>query len=201
MPPDKKNPHPKTGRVPKLDERIAKALNHPLRTQILAVLGDTCASPSEIARLLDEDLSNVSYHTNVLSKLECVEMVDQEHVRGALKTRYRATTKMLLDTPDWERLSDGVKTGISVNAINEVMQRASAALEAGTFEKRPDRIIATLKMDVDEQGWQDATEAVRKAFDRLSEVEEETANRKAEGAKTFPITASLLSYQSPTKED
>lgn len=45
-----------------------------------------------------------------------------EHVRGAVKTRYRATTKMLLDTPDWERLSKGVRTGMSINAVNEVLQ-------------------------------------------------------------------------------
>ena len=200
MSPNEKNKHPRTGRVARLDKRIAQALNHPLRTEIIAVLGDRCASPREMADLLGEELSSVSYHTKELLKLECIEVVDREQVRGALKTRYRATTKMLLDTPDWERLDKTVRTGISINAINEVTRRASDAVEAGTFDHRTDRTIITLKMDVDDQGWRDASEALRIAYERLGEVEVEAATRKAKGARTFRMTASLLGYESPTGE-
>jgi DNA-binding transcriptional ArsR family regulator len=195
VPPKKKRRQ--TGRLPKLDKRLAKALSHPLRTEIIAILSDRCASPRELADMLGEELSNVSYHTNELFKLECIEIVRQERVRGAVKTTYRATTRMLLDHEDWDRLSRGTRTGISINALNEVFHRASDAVEQGTIDKRKSRIIATRKMDVDEQAWLDANEAVRTAFDRLGEIEEEAANRKAEGAKTFRMTASLLTYQSP----
>lgn len=37
-----------------------------------------------MALMLDEPLSNVSYHTNKLRKYKCVEMVDQERVRGSI---------------------------------------------------------------------------------------------------------------------
>lgn len=201
MTPRKKKKRPKSGHVPRLDRRIAQALNHPVRTEIIAILSDTCASPSEMADMLGEELSNVSYHTRELWKLECVEKVDQEHVRGAVKTRYRATTKMLLDTPDWQRLDRTVRTGISINAVNEVTRRASDAVEQGTFDKRTDRAVITLKMDVDEQAWKDVNEAVMAAYRRLCEVETEAANRKAAGAETFRMMASLLAYESPTKGD
>lgn len=200
MPPSKKK-RPKTGRIPRLDKRFAQALNHPLRTEIIAILSDTCASPREMADMLDEPLSNVSYHTKELLKLKCVEVVDKEQVRGATKTRYRATTRMLLDNPDWERLGKSVRTGISVNAMNEVTRRAADAMEAGTFDRRTDRTLITMKLDVDEQGWLDANEALRIAYERIGEVEVEAAVRKAEGARTFRMTASLLGYQSPTREE
>lgn len=200
MPPNEKKKRSRTGRQPRLDKRFAQALNHPLRTEIIAILRDTCASPRELADRLDEPLSNVSYHTKVLLKLKCVEVVDKQQVRGATKTRYRATMKMLLDNPDWERLGKGVRTGISVNAINEVTHRAADAMEAGTFDRRTDRTLITMKLDVDEQGWLDANEALRVAYERIGEIEVEAAVRKAEGAKTFRMTASLLGYQSPTKE-
>jgi DNA-binding transcriptional ArsR family regulator len=200
VPPDKKNKRPKTGRVPRLDKRIARALNHPLRTEIIAILNDHCASPREMADMLGEELSNVSYHTKELLKLECIEVVDRQQVRGALKTRYRATTRMLLDTPDWERLDKTVRTGISINAVNEVTHRAFDAVEAGTFDSRTDRTIITMKMDVDDQGWLDANEALRAAYERLDEVEIEVASRKAKGAPTFRMTASLLGYESPRDE-
>ncbi|HEV2858373.1 MAG TPA: helix-turn-helix domain-containing protein [Solirubrobacterales bacterium] len=200
MPPTKKQ-CPQTGHLPRLDKRIAKALSHPLRTEIIAILSDRCASPKEMAEILGEALPNVSYHTKELLKFECVEVVDEEHVRGARKTRYRATTKMLLDHADWGRLSQATRTGISINAINEVIRRASDAVEQGTFDRRKDRILATMKMDVDELGWVEANKAVREAYDRLGEIQEEAANRKADGATTFRMTASLLSYESPAKED
>lgn len=199
MSPGKKK-RPRTGRVPRLDKRLARALNHPLRTEIIAILSDTCASPREMADMLDEPLSNVSYHTKELLKLKCIEVVDEERVRGATKTRYRATTKMLLDTPDWERLGKAVRAGISINAMNEVSRRAAEAMEAGTFDRRTDRTLVTMKLDVDEQGWQDVNDALRVAYERIEEVEVEAAARQAEGAETFRMTASLLGYESPRQE-
>ena len=199
--PSGKKKRPKTGRVPRLDKQLARALNHPLRTEIIAILSDTCASPREMADMLDEPLSNVSYHTKELLKLKCVEVVDEERVRGATKTRYRATTKMLLDTPDWERLGKAVRAGISINAMNEVSRRAADAMEAGTFDRRVDRTLVTMKLDVDEQGWQDVNDALRVAYERIGEVEVEAAERQAEGVETFRMTASLLGYESPTQAD
>jgi DNA-binding transcriptional ArsR family regulator len=130
VPPKKQTKRPKTGKVTRLDKRLTQALNHPLRTEIIAILSDTCASPSEMADMLGEELSNVSYHTKQLLELDCIEVVDKKQVRGAVKTRYRATTKMLLDNPDWEKLGRTVRTGISINAVNEVTRRAADALEA-----------------------------------------------------------------------
>jgi DNA-binding transcriptional ArsR family regulator len=198
VPPSKKK-RPKTGRVPRLDKRLAQALNHPLRTEIIAILSDICASPREMSDMLDEPLSNVSYHTKQLLKLKCIEVVDKEQVRGATKTRYRATTRMLLDTPDWERLGKAIRAGISINAMNEVSRRVADAMEAGTFDRRPDRTLITMKLDVDDQGWEDVNDALRVAYERIGEVEVEMAARRAEGAKTFRMTASLLGYESPTQ--
>jgi DNA-binding transcriptional ArsR family regulator len=202
VPPDKKSKkkRPRTGRTARLDRRMAKALGHPLRCEIIAILNDTCASPSEMADMLDEPLSNVSYHTNELRKLKCIEMVDQEKVRGSVKTRYRATMKMLLDNPDWERLSKAARTAVSVNAMNEVSRRAADAMEAGTFDGRTDRTLITLKLDVDEQAWLDVNKALRVAYERIEDIKVEAATRKAEGVETFRMTASLLGYPSPLRE-
>jgi DNA-binding transcriptional ArsR family regulator len=189
----------RTGRVAGLDNRLAQALNHPTRTEIIAVLSDRCASPSELAPLLGIELSNVSYHTRELLKLDCIEVVEQEQVRGAVKTKYRATTRMLLDTEAWERLANGSRTGISINAINEAVMRATLAVERGTFDKRTDRSLINLKMDADEQAWAEAQLIVREAFDRLGEVEAGAAMRKSEGAETFRVTVSLLAYESPAE--
>lgn len=201
MPPKKKTQRPKTGKVTRLDKRLTQALNHPLRTEILAILSDTCASPSEMAEMLGEELSSVSYHTKRLLELECVEVVDKQQVRGAVKTRYRATMRMMLNGDDWDRLSLAIRSGISANALNEIGRRARASVEAGVFDKRKDRSILTVKMDVDEQGWKDANKAAWECYERMAEIEAEVAARKAKGAKTFRMTSSQLVFESPMQED
>lgn len=205
MPPRKKNrkkkSRAKTGHVPRLDKRIAKALSHPLRTEIVAILSDICASPSEMADMLGEELSNVSYHTKVLRELDCVEVVEQEQVRGSVRTRYRATLKMLLTSEYWDRLSLATRTGISANALNELGRRLRDSVEAAVFDRRKDRSVLTVKMDLDEQGWKDANAAAWEGYERMEKIQEEAANRAAEeGSKTFRVTASLLVFESPMQE-
>ena len=184
-------------REPSIDARLARALNHPLRVRILAVLNERAASPREIADALDEELSNVSYHTRELFKLDCIEVAKREQVRGAVKTTYRGTTRMMLDDRAWARLSKETRNGISIAAVGEVIDRASSALEANTFDARTDRHVITLKMDVDEQGWSEVSDVVLDAHRRLEKVEVDSANRTPDPGKRFRITVSLLSYESP----
>jgi DNA-binding transcriptional ArsR family regulator len=179
-----------------LDERIAKALNHPLRTQILVILNERVGSPRELVPLVGAPLPTVAYHVRVLLKYGCIEVVNQEQVRGALKTRYRATTRMLLDRENWDQLSKETRNGISMSAVGEVIDRASDAIEADTFDSRTDRAVITLKFDADERAWSDAMDIIRDAYERLSEVETEAANRSGE---KFRVTVSMLGYESPTE--
>jgi DNA-binding transcriptional ArsR family regulator len=185
------------GKALALDKRIARALNHPLRAQALAILNERSASPKELADTLDADLSNVSYHVGQLLKFDCVEVVHREQVRGAMKTVYRASTRMLLDDEAWQKLTRETRNGISINAVGEVIERASRAIEAGTFDRRPDRHVITLKMDVDEQGWSDIASTVAEGYERLTLVEAESANRTPDPDQRFRVTVSLLSYESP----
>ena len=64
----------KTQRRKATKNRI-KAMSHPLRGEILRILTERTSSPAEMARELDEELSNVSYHTKQLVEFECAELV------------------------------------------------------------------------------------------------------------------------------
>jgi DNA-binding transcriptional ArsR family regulator len=82
-----------------VDQRVIKALAHPLRVQILAILNDRMASPNELSKELDEGLSQVSYHVKVLKDFDMIEMVKTEPRRGAVEHYYRASSKVLI--PSW----------------------------------------------------------------------------------------------------
>src|SRR5919107_5509795 len=87
-----------------VDPRIAKALSHPMRARILAILNERTASPNEISEMLDERLPNVSYHVRALLDLECIELVDTAQRRGAIEHYYRAVKRPFFSDADWPQL-------------------------------------------------------------------------------------------------
>src|SRR5262249_46938477 len=87
-----------------VDQRLVKALAHPLRVEILTILNERMASPNELSKELEEGLSQVSYHVKVLKDFECIEMVKTEPRRGAVEHYYRATSRAYLTDPDWRSL-------------------------------------------------------------------------------------------------
>lgn len=183
-----------------LTEHLEKALCHPLRAKMLAKVNERPYSPSELADLLGEDLNKVSYHMKVLVENSCAEEVSREIVRGAEKTTYRGITRMLIDDETWQRFSRTTRTGISVKAFGETVERGQQALEAGTFDLRTDRVLVNHKLSLDDEGWRDAVEILREAHERIEELEPAAIQRSPDGLDRSRFTVSLLAYQSPPGE-
>ena len=51
------------------DPRYVKAMSHPLRVRILALLDERVASPVELAGWLDATLGTVAYHVRTLERM------------------------------------------------------------------------------------------------------------------------------------
>jgi DNA-binding transcriptional ArsR family regulator len=72
------------------DSRVVKAYAHPLRVEILRLLEDRVASPTELATELGAPLSNTSYHVRRLEELGLIELRGRILRRGAVEHRYAA---------------------------------------------------------------------------------------------------------------
>ena len=70
--------------------RAVKALGHPLRVRALKAFGEATYSPNQLSELLNEPLSNVSYHVRTLVDYGTIELVDTAQRRGATEHFYRA---------------------------------------------------------------------------------------------------------------
>jgi DNA-binding transcriptional ArsR family regulator len=71
-------------------QALLTALKHEMRRRILRVMADgEPISPCELAKRLDESVSNVSYHVRVLARYMVVESVEDRQVRGATQHLYR----------------------------------------------------------------------------------------------------------------
>jgi DNA-binding transcriptional ArsR family regulator len=81
----------KDSEAPEEEERLKKALSHPLRAQALPLFDGRPISPNQVARQLDVDVSRLAYHVRVLRQLGCIELVETKQKRGALEHFYRAT--------------------------------------------------------------------------------------------------------------
>jgi len=179
-----------------VDQKLVKALAHPLRVEILAILNERMASPNELSKELEEGLSQVSYHVKVLKDFECIEMVKTEPRRGAVEHYYRATERAFLTDRDWQTLPDSVKPGVSSSALKVILADVVGALEGGTFDARDDRHISWTPGVVDEQGWEESAELVAETLDRLIAIHSASAKRLAKsGEAGIPATAVLMNYE------
>ncbi|HEX4464074.1 MAG TPA: winged helix-turn-helix domain-containing protein [Solirubrobacterales bacterium] len=179
-----------------VDQRLVKALAHPLRVEILTILNERMASPNELSKELEEGLSQVSYHVKVLKDFECIEMVKTEPRRGAVEHYYRATSRAFLTDSDWQSLPESVKPGVSASSIQMIIDDVVGALTGGTFDARDDRHLSWTPGVVDQQGWEEAVDLANETLDRVLSIHADSAKRLAKsGEEGIPATMVVMNFQ------
>lgn len=126
-----------------LDQRLTKALGHPLRERILQSLSGAVASPAELSRALDEPLGNVAYHVKVLLECEAIELVRTAPVRGAVEHFYTAAarsahlsrTELVLDEEAFARLAKEIEK-LAARARRLEEETAARGAKLSTAERR-----------------------------------------------------------------
>lgn len=184
------------------EQRLFKALAHPLRFQALMILNERVASPNELSKELGEGLSQVSYHVKVLLESNCIELVKTEPRRGAVEHYYRATSRAFLDDSEWAKLPASIKPGFSASLLQTIMDDAVTSLKAGTFDARDEHHLSWTPVKVDEQGWRDLTEALAETLDRVLDIQAESARRtaKAKGEESISATVAMMNFEAPAAE-
>jgi DNA-binding transcriptional ArsR family regulator len=181
-----------------VDQKLVKALAHPLRVEILTILNERMASPNELSKELDEGLSQVSYHVKVLKDFECIEMVKTEPRRGAVEHYYRATARAFLTDRDWKALPDSVKPGVSTSVVRLIIEDVFEALKGGTFDAREDRHMSWTPGVVDEQGWKELVDLINETLAKIIKIHTASAKRLARsGEEGIPVNVVLLNYETP----
>ena len=184
-----------------VDPRLAKALSHPMRTRILAILNERVASPNEISELIDERLPNVSYHVRALQDLGCVELVSTAQRRGAIEHYYRAVVRPFFTDRDWKKLPQSGRQAVSDVALQMIWEDVSAAIKRGTFDARPDRHLSRSVLELDETGWKELTELLGRVLEQTEEIQKSSAERiEADGAEAVPARVVLMHFESPPSE-
>jgi hypothetical protein len=146
-----------------IDQRLVRSLAHPLRIQILELLTDHVASPATLAHELEVALGDVAYHTRALDRYGALELVDTAQKRGATEHFYKATPSAFVGGPPWRKVPHSLRGGISAATLQTFLDKAIAALEAGTLDGRDDTVFRWMPLFLDEKGWKEVVAIMEEA--------------------------------------
>jgi DNA-binding transcriptional ArsR family regulator len=182
-----------------IDQELVKALAHPLRVEILAILNDRMASPNELSKELEEGLSQVSYHVKVLKDFNCIEMVKTEPRRGAVEHYYKATQRAFLTSDVAKLYPKSAQQRMFGAVIADIGQDMTTALDSGKFDDRDDYVVSRTPAILDGQAREAAEKLGDEFIERFLLLEDETTFRRAKGegdGEEIPTTAALLIFGS-----
>jgi DNA-binding transcriptional ArsR family regulator len=186
-----------------VDERLARALAHPMRMHILAELNKRAMSPSQFAKQYDEKIPNVSYHFRALQKLECIEEVEIRQVRGAIEHFYKATRRALFDGKAWSELPQSLKEEASGQTVTDFLTAVALAMHAETFDARDERMLVWMQQRVDKKAWGEAVKAQRELVRKLTRIYKDGKLRLSEAGEPeggMLSTYAVFLFESPPPE-
>jgi DNA-binding transcriptional ArsR family regulator len=179
------------------DRRLIKALGHPVREHILAVLNERIASAREISDEIGADVSSFYHHIEELEELDCIERVESRRRRGATEHFFRAKRTLFFDDEAWRAMPASLREDLAASSLQLLFDDVVRALEAGTLEVRDDRHVSWMPSAFDARGWEEATELMNQTLDGLRAIREAAAARLALGAPSIEATMALLAFETP----
>ena len=187
--------------TPNAQQRLFKALGHPLRQRILVHLNEKVASPSELSSELDVPIGNVAYHVKILVENEAVELVDTAQRRGAIEHFYRATVRPELSDEHWARLPLSVRRALFDDTIQDIWTHvAAAAGEGGMDDARTH--VSWVPLDLDELGYRDVVALLGETLERVMGIQAEVEDRAEAngGAREHQTEVAILHFHRAAPE-
>ena len=171
-----------TGQISGIDDpRYVKALAHPLRIRILAMLGERDASPVQLAEYLDATLGTIAYHVRALEQLGLIELAATRQRRGAIEHIYTACPHPSISEQAWAGAGQIAKQALVGATLAQAGEYATRSATAGGFD-RPDAYAGRIALTLDEAGWTEMAEAVKRFREQTADIEQRSLDRiKSEG--------------------
>lgn len=158
------------------DPRYVKAMSHPLRVRILAMLSERTASPRQLSDRIQASLGVVSYHVRTLERLGLVQLVDETRVRGAVEHHYRARQRPHVSGRAWADAPPIAKQAAVGSSLQMIDEYARASAAAGGFDAS-DAILSRRSMRLDPKGYAQLARVLARTLEQAQRIEDEAAQR------------------------
>ena len=173
-----------------VQQRLIKALAHPIRMRALIILNERVASPSEIANELEESLGVVSYHMRTLEQLGCIELVRRAQRRGAVEHYYRALVRPWVTDEELGDMPAPLRRGLSAAIFKHLIEDVAVASK-GDGLARSDHHMMRTPVLLDQTAWDELKEKIVELVERALELQAETMSRVIASGDDDSIAAIL----------
>jgi hypothetical protein len=182
--------------------RVAKVFADPLSLKIVTELNLRQMSPSQFR---DEcggaRLAGIDRRFKLLTEIGWLTKIGEKsggRRRGATEHFYRATGPAIFDSRSWSKVDDEVRVTFSWRIFEQLAEQVREAMDAGTFDARPDRHHSWTPLVLDQLGWEQVIAAVDALFHSLFEEQAAAKDRIAKsGEKPVIATVYLAAFESP----
>jgi DNA-binding transcriptional ArsR family regulator len=163
----------------------------------LRILTERTASPKEIAEILDEPIRSVSHQVTKLRDDGLIELLEERKRGGTTEHFYRAIP-ILISDEEAETIDFASQQLQSTVVVQLMVGDLTHAMKSRSLDRRPDRHLSRVPMELDDQAWLELKAIFRRALDEAVSVRAATAERLAEsGEKGAPVVAMLGLFDSP----
>jgi DNA-binding transcriptional ArsR family regulator len=161
------------------DPRYVRALSHPLRVRILAMLQERTASPSQLSQWLGATLGTTAYHVRSLHQLGLIELADETRVRGAIEHHYRAGKRPLVSEEAWAKAPPIAKQAAVGSTLQMVDEYARKSAAEGGFDRAEAHLTRT-SVKLDDEGWAALNDAALRFIAEIERIGAEVKERAGE---------------------
>jgi hypothetical protein len=166
----------------------------------LIALNERVASPSDLARDLEEPIGVVAYHVRQLVDLGCARLVKTKQRRGATEHYYAATTRPIFDK-GWDKLPQEARTALSSGVLSEIWRDAGRAVTEGSFDARDDRHLSRTTLVLDEESWEELNARLAELVDWALGLQADAAGRLVEGEPAIVSKLALMHFTAREVEE
>lgn len=118
--------------------------------------------------------------------------------RAGRERFYRATGPAIFDNECWAVVPQSIQPGSSWEAFGRLADLVKEAIDAGTFEARPDRHFSWSVLRLDRQGWESIARGVDELLTFVLKEQDRAEARLARSReRPIPTTIGLGAFESP----
>ena len=186
----------KPGEGRTIEEAVSYAVGHRVRIEVLAALHEGPRSAKELAKTVRQPLSTVTHHVEELLASGSIEIARTEQVGNINQNFYCVVKLPFFPYEDWAAMTLEERQVTAALILQASTTEAFASLWAGKLHSDPHIMIAWNRVNLDPRGREDLADEQSRSWERIKEIEAESATRRAESgdpAVTYVVTS--LGYE------
>ncbi|HEU4737914.1 MAG TPA: TetR/AcrR family transcriptional regulator [Solirubrobacterales bacterium] len=188
-------------------------LQTPITTNIQAALsflsdissqpGEKTATPAEVATEVGDDVGVVRRYLGEMATAGVLDVIsDAAGGEPRYSSRDRLHPLQSISTQQSAMQTEEERKAFTSHVWSKITGEVEQAREAGSFEKRLDRWIVRMPLNLDEEGWRELTVLHDQIFHSSIEIQARSGKRLEDsGEEGFEVRSVQLVFEMPEDED